>query len=160
PSPEVMPLFRLFRRRDVNLNLGIAEREDELTYYCFNEPALNGFSKELSEKRDTENSPYRLLKAISVKTMPLKKVLDEYLPKGQHIDFLSIDAEGFDLIVLKSNDWQHYRPSFVLVEDDIDLSEMMESEIYKQMSALHYKLVAKTSRTLIFQDDANSIQND
>jgi hypothetical protein len=35
----------------------------------------------------------------------LSSVLDQHLPPGQKIDFLTIDAEGHDLKVLCSNDW-------------------------------------------------------
>jgi FkbM family methyltransferase len=33
-----------------------------------------------------------------------------------HIDFLKVDVEGFDLLVLKSHDWQRLRPSVVMCE--------------------------------------------
>lgn len=152
PSPEAMPLFRFFRRRDVNLNIGISSADKELTYYCFDEPALNGFSKKLSEERNHPNSKYHLIKTISVRTFPLKDVLDKYLPEGQKIDFLSIDAEGYDFIVLKTNDWDRYRPNFVLVEEKIDLADLDESELYIYLREKGYKLIAKTLRTLIFED--------
>lgn len=152
PSPEVMPLFDLFRRRDINLNIGISSSTQYLEYYCFDEPALNGFSKELSEERSNVNSHYNLIKTISVKTSTLKDVLDEYLPHGQRIDFLNIDAEGFDLIVLQSNNWTLYRPKFVLVEDKLKLVQLDDSEVYTYMIENGYELIAKTLRTLIFKD--------
>lgn len=152
PSPQVSGLFRFFRRRDVNLNIGISDSPQELTYYCFNEPALNGFSKELSEARDHTHARYHLLKTIPVKTLPLSEVLDTHLPKGQKIDFLTIDAEGFDLIVLQSNDWKRYRPKFVLVEDAVDLLQLDDSEIYRFMVDAGYRLIAKTIRTMVFED--------
>jgi hypothetical protein len=49
------------------------------------------------------------------------------------IDFLSVDAEGNDLQVLKGNDWEKYRPNFVLVEANKGASEIvsfMESQNY------------------------------
>ncbi|WP_437920148.1 FkbM family methyltransferase [Sphingobacterium sp. LRF_L2] len=154
PSPQVRSLFRFFRKRDINLNIGISSEPQELTYYCFNEPALNGFSKELSEYRDTTHAKYRLIRTIPVKTLPLSLVLDRHLPSGQKIDFFSIDAEGFDLIVLHSNNWEKYRPKYVLVEDVVDILKLDESEIYNYMIKLSYKLVAKTLRTLVFTDAA------
>ena len=39
---------------------------------------------------------------ISIKTYPLDKILDEYIPTNKTIDFFSIDVEGFELKVLKS----------------------------------------------------------
>ena len=34
----------------------------------------------------------------------------------QPIDFFSIDVEGLDLSVLKSNNWNRYRPTYILAE--------------------------------------------
>ncbi len=152
PSPEAMKWFRFFRSKDVNLNIGISESPQELTYYCFNEPALNGFSKEISEQRDGLYAKYKLLKTIPVPTLPLKDVLEKYVPQGKKIDFLSIDAEGFDFIVLNSNDWERYSPTFVLVEEALGIFELDQSEIYQFMLNKNYELIAKTKRTLFFKN--------
>ena len=48
--PGTIKLFNKYRPRDINLEQGVAEKEETLDYYQFNEPALNSFSKELSEK--------------------------------------------------------------------------------------------------------------
>lgn len=152
PSPEAMKWFRWFRRRDTNLNIGISDSPQELTYYCFNEPALNGFSQEISEKRDGLKARYHLLKTIPVPTLPLQEVLTKYLDEGTFIDFISVDAEGFDLIVLQSNDWDRFRPGFVLVEEEIDFTALQDSAVYRFMQQHNYQLVAKTKRTLFFKD--------
>lgn len=62
---------------------------------------------------------------------PLSKILDNYLDRDTKLDFMSVDAEGFDLEVLKSNDWDKYRPTVLLVESlDFDLLSSGSSEIY------------------------------
>ncbi|TDG12755.1 FkbM family methyltransferase [Seongchinamella unica] len=114
--PGSMELFNRFRIRDINLELAIGQVLDELDYQMFNEPALNGFSRESGEERNAQISPYEIEKVIKVLVVPLAEVLDRYLPDRQLIDFLSVDVEGFDLEVLKSNDWENYRPKYVLVE--------------------------------------------
>jgi hypothetical protein len=68
-----------------------------LTYYAFNEPALNGFSKELSDERKNANNNYHII----FETSTLTEILDNNLPQNQEIDFLSIDVEGLDFMVLK-----------------------------------------------------------
>ena len=40
------------RPRDINIEKLISNIKETLMYYAFNQPALNGFSKELSESRD------------------------------------------------------------------------------------------------------------
>ncbi|WP_170292228.1 FkbM family methyltransferase [Sphingobacterium humi] len=151
PSPDAMKWFNWFRRRDVNLNIGISESPQELLYYCFNEPALNGFSKEISEQRDGLNAKYHLQKTIVVPTLPLSDVLDKHLPAGQEIDFLSIDAEGFDYIVLLSNNWEKYRPIFVLVEEELSIKDLGQSKVYRFLHEKGYELAGKSKRTLVFK---------
>ena len=36
--------------------------------------------------------------------------------KKEHIDFISIDTEGFEMEVLKNNDWRTYRPRLMCIE--------------------------------------------
>lgn len=150
PTPTVIKLFRLFRKRDITLNAGISETHQKLKFYCFNEPALNGFSKEISEERDQSGS-YKIVQTLDIETFPLSEVLDKYLPPGQKIDFLTIDVEGLDLQVLRSNNWEKYKPNFILVEDQIDFENLSGSEVYLLLLEKNYELAAKTSRTLFFR---------
>ncbi len=149
PNPAAMKWFKLFRKRDINLNVGVAETEGVLTYYCFNDPALNGFSKEISEARNS-NTRYCVTKTIDVPVQRLDIILETYLKTGQQIDFFSIDAEGFDLAVLKSNNWSKYRPIYVLVEDSIEMGATISSPIIDFLNEKGYCLIAKTKRTLFF----------
>ena len=151
PTPGAIKAFNLFRSRDINLNIGISGKQDKLTFYCFNEPALNGFSKELSEERNSTSKIYKIEKEIPVETYPLAYVLDRYLPAGQKIDFFTIDVEGLDLEVLKSNNWDKYKPAFVLVEDSVDFTDITNSETYKYLNKMGYQLVTKTLRTSFFK---------
>ena len=154
PTPGAIKAFNIFRRRDVNLNIGISGKTDKLLFYCFNEPALNGFSKELSEERDNASKKYKIIKKIEIETYPLSDVLDKYLPATQQIDFLTIDVEGLDLQVLKSNNWAKYKPAYILVEDRVDFTNLHDSEVYSYLREQGYQLVAKTMRTLFFKYEA------
>lgn len=64
---------------------------------------------------------------------PLSSLLDR-LNAPAHIDFLSIDAEGVDMIVLDTMNWEKYRVSLVCVEHSMpkeDLRRYMESKGYQ-----------------------------
>jgi FkbM family methyltransferase len=150
PTPSVIKLFKIFRSRDINLNIGISSKKEKLKFYCFNEPALNGFSKELSEDRNNTSEKYKIIKELEIETYPLAEVLDKYLPDGQQIDFLTIDVEGLDMQVLLSNNWVKYKPLHILVEDQLDFENPKNSEIYTFLGKQGYQLVAKTLRTLFF----------
>ncbi len=81
----------------------------------FYDPALNTFDSKLSKKR-LKRSPFIITKTEEINVEMLEKILDKYLPIKK-IDFITIDAEGFDMQVLQSNNWQKYRPKYLLVED-------------------------------------------
>lgn len=139
--PNSMKAFEIKRPRDINLEMGVSGKEGEMTYYMFDDPALNGFSKDLSKERDT-NSNFEIVEERKIKTYPLSNILDKYLPKGQKIDFMSVDVEGLDLMVLKSNDWKKYSPSVILVESiGYDLESIMKEPIYLFLREKEYKIV-------------------
>lgn len=151
--PESMSIFKKYRPRDINLEIPIGENGKELTYHIFNEPALNTFDE--SRIQDILKNPeYVLLKKIKIQIKSLKEILDQYLPKNQKIDFLSIDVEGLDFEVIKSNDWQKYRPKILLVESlgGGGIQDFLHSEIYLFLSSQDYEVFAKTFNTIILKD--------
>lgn len=151
PTPNAIKAFKTFRRRDINLNIGIGPERGELTFYCFNEPALNSFSKEVSERVDRESSTYKIIKELKIEVMPLSVVFDLYLPEGRKIDFISIDVEGLDYQVLTSNNWDKYQPEVILVEENIDVDRIGASPIYNFLKDKGYRFFAKTLRTCVYR---------
>ncbi len=151
PTPGAVRIFKFLRRRDINLNIGVSNKIGKLNFYCFNEPALNGFSKEISETRDKTSARYYITKEIEIETYPLSYIFDKYLPEGKKIDFISIDVEGLDLMVLQSNNWEKYNPEYILVEDAINMKRLQESEVFSYLETKGYDLVSKTLRTLFFK---------
>jgi FkbM family methyltransferase len=149
--PGSMKHFEKIRKKDINLEIPVSKSGNTQTYFMFNEPALNGFSMRLSESRDG-NRNYRIIDKKEIKTYTLEDILDTYLPDSQEIDFLSVDVEGLDLDVLESNNWEKYRPRFVVVEILHDsLEEVISSEIYRFLSEAGYMAYSKTVNTVIFK---------
>lgn len=149
--PGSMNIFKKLRPRDINIEKPISDCRQVLTYYSFNEPALNGFSKELSEKRNGLDS-YKIISKEKLETAPLSKILDTYLPVNQSIDFMSIDVEGLDFNVLKSNNWNIYRPKIILIEIlDSSLDEIETSEIASFLKQFDYCIYAKCFNTVFFK---------
>ncbi len=150
--PGSMKPFQRARPRDINLELGIGRARGELEYYVFNEPALNGFSASLSESRDAEDSAYAIKDVIKMPVVPLAAALENNLPPGQSIDFLSVDVEGLDLEVLQSNNWDRYRPAYVLVEIlRSSLHDVFDCEAARFMQSVGYEIYAKSANTVIFR---------
>lgn len=153
PRPGSKRIFDKYRPRDINLEIAVAESEGELTYFMFDDPALNTFNEEAA-LRLLNKSQYSLLNKVKIKAKPLWQILDEYLPKGQEIDFLNIDAEGYDFLVLKSFDFERYKPKVILIEIwGCELDDLFKNEVYIYLKEKGYRLFAKTSDTFIFIKD-------
>lgn len=151
-TPGSMKPFNKLRPADINIEAGISNKEGELNYYMFYEPALNTFSKERVDFL-LNNTSYKLEKTTLVKTVSLKQIFKENLHEGQQIDFLTIDIEGLDYDILLSNDWNKYRPYILLIEAwDISLDNFTDSKFYRFLHPLGYELVAKSFNTVFFRD--------
>jgi FkbM family methyltransferase len=152
PMPGSQAMFNKYRPLDINLEMGVSATKQHLTYYIFNEPALNTFSTDKVEEY-TQDPQYRIIKEQKIETWPLADILDRYLPAGTNIDFLTIDAEGLDMEVLRSNNWQKYRPAYILVESNpFLLANMQDTEIGQYMQEAGYVIFAKTYYTYIFKN--------
>jgi hypothetical protein len=120
-----------------------------MTYYVFDEPALNTFSEREAMKKAA--GPYRIVDEIEVPVLTLKQILDRNLPEGAAIDFMTIDTEGLDSEVVASNDWGRYRPSVVLVELlDTELDGLSENPTAQLLGKVGYQVFAKTCNTFFF----------
>lgn len=149
PNPDAIHAFQVARPRDTNLQVGVSDCNEMLTYYLFDEPALNTFDENTVLR--ISSTPYKLEKSIQIPVERLESILRIHLPANQIIDFLSIDVEGLDYAVLRSNDWMRFRPKCVLVEvRKKSLEEALRSEIFLFLKEQGYELFAKTFNTLIF----------
>ncbi len=130
--------FEKYREFDINLNMAVSGELGKLTFYQIgNDSSLSTLDHPTAVKMaDT----YKLeLTSSTVDVMPVEKILDQYLG-GRHIDFMSVDAEGHDLAVLMSNNWNKYRPTLVMVESNIGSREIimfMEQHSYLYIFSNH-----------------------
>lgn len=147
--PGSMKPFIKVRPRDINLEVPIAEEERQAQFFCFNDPALNTFDAVRAQKIERE-TPFRLTQKVSLNTQRLETLLHQHLPANQVIDFMSVDAEGHDMAVLLSNDWQHFIPRVVLVEQFVDNLVAMDSPIHHFLTERHYVLFASTYNSKIY----------
>lgn len=114
PDPKCFRRFLRTRGRDINLNIGIGEKNGVLDLYVFKADTLSTFSKENAEMY--QRMGYGAPEIKKIELASLSSVLEKYLSNDGGIDFLSIDAEGFDEIVLNSNNWDKFRPKFIVLE--------------------------------------------
>lgn len=153
PLPDCMKEFQRIRPRDVNLEIGIAEQEGTATYFVMPGAGdMNTFSLEFLDKMHVGKE---VAKPTEVSTRPLHAIFDEHLPPSETIDVLMIDVEGYELEVLRSNDWEKYRPIVIMAEHHDELSvEIHQTEIVRYLSEHQYRLIAKTPSELFFLDNS------
>ncbi len=151
PSPEAFSRFEDSRKRDLNLNMGISDKRNSLTYYVYSEPALNTFDQQRVTflKDRTGREP---LKSLRINVDTIASVLGDISPEPA-IDFMNIDVEGYEMQVLRSNDWKKYRPKIILVEIlDFDLRTILQNPIHIFMEQAGYDFRCKTPRTSFYSD--------
>lgn len=142
PCPGSMKLFNKIRNRDINLEIGVSDEAGSLTYYLIDKGStMNTFSKE----NLLNLSMYKYVKEeIPVGVRTLKDIFEEYSNQFEHIDLLTIDAEGFDLKILQSNDWNKYQPDVIAIELNVTtLQDVITNESTLYLENLGYKVVAK-----------------
>jgi FkbM family methyltransferase len=108
-TPGSMISFNKMRKRDINLEVAIANEEKEMSYYLFEPSFYNTFEKRLAEEYKD-----KLIGKKIIKTTKLSKILDQNIDSNE-IDFITIDAEGYDYDILLSNNWEKYRPKVVVI---------------------------------------------
>jgi FkbM family methyltransferase len=154
-NPNSIEEFNKERKRDINIESGISDQYGELEYYYFGKTStMNTFDKNLAEEF-TKKYDLKIEEIKKVKVQPINAILDEYISKGQHIDFITIDVEGFEMKILQSLDFSKYSPEYFLLEDLNFASKgfklMQKSALYRFLKEKGYMAVGTTSLTILFK---------
>lgn len=144
PTPGRINLFKRVRKRDINLEYAIGNRKRTLDFQMFTKPALNTFDKKRAQVISNSKQS-QLKKTVRIQTRRLDDILNHHLSEHQHIDLLNIDVEGFELQVLKSNDWKKFKPDIILVENFHYLPSLSYLKKYE------YEPFAQTYSTQFFK---------
>ena len=113
PSPVVFTHLVEERPRDVNLNVGIASCDGTLTFY--QSLVLHGWSTFVADLAAHYRNQGLAMEETSIPVTTLAKVCEEYADRP--IDFLKIDAEGFEREVLQGADFSRWRPKVLVIEN-------------------------------------------
>lgn len=112
PLPDMYELLREDRPEDINLQAAITDRSGEIKLYIPTSPAnstcASSVAKTYSDHGEQVNN-------ITVKTMTLNELWSIYVLDTQ-VDFLKIDIEGLESVVLKSANFELVRPSILVIE--------------------------------------------
>ena len=151
-SATSIDFFNLARPDDVNLNIGASDKfEDKFFFSKKNLSFHNTLSKSLAES-DIQTEPFK--KKYSISCKPLDYIIKETKFSNKTIDFLNIDAEGYDYQVLLGLNLKRYNPKVICIEIsplvDKKNEQYKNTKIYKYLLKHGYKLSWKGFNSFIF----------
>jgi FkbM family methyltransferase len=122
PIRKQYELFVAERPRDLNLCLAVADRKGPLRFHeCTSDTALSTVDDALAAalaKRGHEITSYDI---DAVTPSEIFAYCD-----GKTIDFLKIDAEGCEERIIRSVDWQSFRPRVLVIEAAVRLDQSLD----------------------------------
>ncbi len=107
------PEFAEMRPRDVFLHAAISDAGE--TLYFAELDAAGGHKMAQVARHPNDFAP-GFKTPVIVPAMTMAALLQQHLPAGADIDFMSMDIEGSELAALRSNDWSRYKPRVILIE--------------------------------------------
>jgi len=116
PSPLWHAQLVQRRPRDINLGVALSDQPGEVEMFVVgNTGRLSTADKEFANLHAKTGMAVLTEKR---QCLTLDLVWDEYV-KDRVVQFLKIDVEGFERLVLLGNDWSRHRPWVVLIESTI-----------------------------------------
>jgi len=138
PDPYLCDKLRSERPRDIVVQSAMSPDNGNITLYRLTARTMNTISLKHAQYIVAHGGwgPQHIEERIPVPTVHINDILKKHFSAG--CDFLSIDTEGLDGKIIKSLDFDLYRPSVVCIETlgghpDVDLKDMesfMESKNY------------------------------
>jgi FkbM family methyltransferase len=152
-NPAAIERFRQMRPGDRNVHAAVSDRDAEVEFDIYTMPGLSTADPGTKAAYALDGRG-QLAERLILRTRRLRDILDETVPAGRAIDLMSVDVEGMDLAVLRSNDWDRYAPYFLLVEDAaLSLLHPPASEVFAFLTPLGYRLASQTYITSIYVRD-------
>lgn len=138
-SKTSIDLFKIARKRDINLNIAVSNFDGETSYYE-NSPINQQNSLTKINNEQTE---------IRIKCNTLNSILKQNLVES--FDYLNIDVEGSELAVIEGIDLIKYQPSLITVENNnLLLEDYFQDDVYKILTSKNYIFINKIGVTNFF----------
>jgi FkbM family methyltransferase len=157
PNPAKKRRLERVRPRDRTLNIGIGLSAEPTTadYYVIGGPSegsLNTFSKQEAEQVQARGQGVHFIERVM--RLPLENINTVMQQQfGAAPNFLSIDTEGMDLGILRSLNFDRYRPDVICVETLEVASDVIDVEILRLLESKRYSARGATFVNTIFVDD-------
>jgi FkbM family methyltransferase len=152
PNVSLCEKLRAVRPEDTTLVAGIADTTaKEADYYIMTQSGLNTFSKDEADHQ-TEVTKGQISVKEVIK-MPLLNINDVMIKHFRDAPtFLSVDTEGLDLAILKSINYDRFRPNVICAETLVSSTTKMRPEIPEFMASRGYVARGGSFVNTIFVD--------
>lgn len=140
PQPGSKKLFDKYRKGDINIEAGIADKNGDLTYYIIDDKStMNTFSLDNLKKLGMEK---HVKKTMTIPVFTFDSLLAKY-PHVKEVDYLNIDAEGYEMEIL--GQMNSLKPKIISIEqnDIFTLSDVFESDVCHFLKSKGYIPFAK-----------------
>jgi FkbM family methyltransferase len=153
PNPYFCKSLVAVRPGDRTIEAGIGfDGRAEADYYVVKGALMNTFSKDWIDAMTAKKGDRSFLeKVIRMPLLDINKVIAEHFQKTP--DFISVDTEGLDLDILKSLDFNRFRPPIICAETGMVGSKGIETRIIELMQAKNYSVRGSTIQNAIFVDN-------
>jgi len=152
PDIRICEKINQMRPDDICLNIGIGfDEQEEADFYLMDNDVFNTFSKEEAEKFQNKNG-FKIEDVIKVPLKNVNNIIEKYFKTCP--DFVSIDTEGFEMEILKSFNFEKYRPCVFCLETwnfEVD-NCYKRQDIIDFMITKDYEIFADTQINTIFKD--------
>lgn len=152
-NPGAMPLFQRERPDDINITALVSDEVTTIEFTRFNDPAVDTADPEARD-RIIATGTFRVIDTTITQTRRLDNILDSVIIPESRIDLMSVDVEGYELRVLRSNNWYKYAPHILLVEDQqMTFVNSLKTPIHEFLAPIGYRLVSQAFITSIYVRD-------
>jgi FkbM family methyltransferase len=126
-NQELIDIFNKVRTKDKNICVAVGS-ESEYHFTIFEEAAISTLDSEWRDRFIREDN--KIARELKVEGRKLRTILDDFQPETR-LDLLSIDAEGSDLQVLESLEFETLEksrfPKWILLETTPPVSNALQT---------------------------------
>ena len=151
PNEMLCELIARYRAEDEVVAVAVGPEEKLVRFYELARHDFSTFSEEEYKSRIAHG--HRLRRAAYKPVFRLSTILQSCRPPGRtRFELLSVDTEGWDEMVLRSNDWQQFRPRLIAVEANTDAARASTQAF---LQSVGYELVQRFEINGVFRDLAS-----
>ena len=139
------------RKRDINLNLGISDKDGFADFYVVSSEKMSTLVRPKAEGLISSHK-MDIKRTEKIKVITVNGIIEKYC-KGICPDLLSLDAEGMDLMILRSINWKKYSPIVICTETasySTDGNEKKDIKLISYLKSRGYMVYADTRINTIF----------